>query len=82
MARTKRIHVNRQRIAQNRKRPPDEHEPVVTVKTYNSNTYGFTAEIKGPSTLVYRPHQPLSCGARVWVETLSPVLVDGSILIE
>lgn len=80
MARTKRIHVNRQRIASNKKK--DVHEPVVTVKTYDSNTYGFKAEIQGPSTVVYRPDKPLSCGARVWVETLSPVLVDGETLIE
>jgi hypothetical protein len=32
-------------------------------------------EIKGPSKLVYSPDKPLSCGARVWVETEAEVEV-------
>ena len=26
-------------------------------------------DIKGPSKVVYSPNKPLSCGARVWIET-------------
>lgn len=79
MAKTKRIHVNGHRIRSNRTN--GETEPVVTVKTYNSNDYGSEVEIKGPSRVVYRPEKPLSCGAELWVETTAPVLIDGSILI-
>jgi hypothetical protein len=45
----------------------------LTVKTYKSNTYAHEVDIKGPSKLVYSPDKPLSCGARVWLETESEV---------
>lgn len=53
-------------------------DPVITCKTYKSNTYGHEIEIDGPSKVVYSPDKPLSCGARVWIETDSNyVKVDG-----
>lgn len=70
----KRIHVNQHHIKANAK--DGGRRPVLTVKTYKSNTYGFTVDIHGPSRVVY-PERPLSCGARVWIETESDVLVDG-----
>ena len=45
------------------------NEPVLTIKEGNSNTYCHEVDILGPSKLVYRPDKPLSCGARVWIET-------------
>jgi hypothetical protein len=42
---------------------------VLTVKTYNSNQYAYEVDIRGPSKIVYSPDKPLSCGARVWIET-------------
>ncbi|MEB3826026.1 DNA-binding protein [Phormidium sp. CCY1219] len=65
------IHVNQHKIRQNNKR--EEKEPVISVKHGSSNRYGFEAEIAGPSRVVYRPDKPLSCGAKVWIETLSSV---------
>ena len=56
------------------------NEPVITVKTYKSNTYGHEVEILGNSKVVYSPDNPLSCGARVWIETDSEVMVDGQAL--
>ena len=56
------------------------NDPVITVKTYKSNTYGHEVEILGKSKVVYSPDKPLSCGARVWIETDSEVLVDGKAL--
>ena len=67
----KRIHVNQHVIKRNRK--TGENEPVLTVKTYKSNTYGHTITIHGPSKIVYSPDKPLSCGAQVWIETSSEV---------
>jgi hypothetical protein len=29
----------------------------------------------GPSEVIYSPDKPLSCGAKVWVETHSEVLI-------
>ena len=53
------------------------NEPVITVKTYKSNTYGHEVEILGSSKVIYSPDKPLSCGARVWIETDSEVKIDG-----
>ena len=55
-------------------------EPVITVKTYKTNTYAHEVEILGESKVVYSPDKPLSCGARVWIETDAEVKVDGKTL--
>ncbi len=65
------IHVNQHAIRRNIK--AETPEPVLTVKTYKSNTYAHEVDIKGPSRVVYSPHKPLSCGARVWIETEAEV---------
>jgi len=70
------IHVNQHVIKRNSKL--GENNPVLTVKTYNSNTYAHTVEIQGPSRIIYSPDKPLSCGARVWIETTAPVILGGS----
>jgi hypothetical protein len=61
------IHVNQHNVRANLKLV--EKLPVLTVKTYKSNTYANEVVINGPSRVVYSPDKPLSCGARVWVET-------------
>jgi hypothetical protein len=68
------IHVNQHVIKANRKN--NETNPVLTVKTYKSNTYAHTVKIDGPSKVVYSPDKPLSCGAHVWIETESEVICD------
>jgi len=65
------IHVNQHAIRRNNKN--GTNEPVLTVKTYKSNTYAHDVEIDGPSRIVYSPDKPLSCGARVWIETTANV---------
>jgi hypothetical protein len=67
------IHVNQHAVRRNIK--AQEPEPVLTVKTYKSNTYAHEVEIMGSSRVVYSPHKPLSCGARVWIETESEVRI-------
>ena len=67
------IHVNQHAIRRNIK--ADEKEPVLTVKTYKQNNYANEVKIEGPCKLVYSPDKPLSCGARVWIETQSKVVV-------
>ena len=67
----KRIHINQHIIRRNHK--TGEREPVITVKEGKSNEYAHAVEINGPSKLVYSPDKPLSCGARVWIETDSEV---------
>jgi hypothetical protein len=65
------IHVNQHVIKANAK--SGANDPVLTVKTYKSNTYAHAVEISGPSRLIYKPNNPLSCGAKVWLETDSEV---------
>jgi hypothetical protein len=67
------IHVNQHAIRRNIK--AEKPEPVLTVKTYKSNTYAHEVSIEGASRVVYSPHKPLSCGARVWIETESTVTI-------
>ena len=69
----KRIHVNQHNIRRNAKEGTDL--PCITVKTYKSNSYGHEVTINGPSKVVYRPDNPLSCGAKVWIETHAEVEV-------
>jgi len=66
----KRIHINQHNIRANNK---GSGLPVITMKTYKENIKCNRVEIKGPSTLVYSPDKPLSCGAKVWIETEAEV---------
>ena len=68
------IHVNQHVVKSNIK--TGKREPVLTVKTYKSNTYANEVEIKGDSKVVYSHDKPLNCGARVWIET------DGEVIIK
>jgi hypothetical protein len=67
------IHVNQHVIKSNRK--DGVLDPVLTVKTYKDNRYAHEVEIQGPSKVVYSPDKPLSCGAHVWIETTSEVII-------
>ena len=68
------VHVNQHVIKSNRKN--SETNPVLTCKTYKTNTYAHEVTIQGPSRIVYRPDNPLSCGAHVWIATDATVMVD------
>ena len=70
----KRIHINQHKIRANHKN--NTNEPVITVKTYKSNEYGHDVQILGNSRVVYSPHKPLPCGAKVWIETEAPVIIN------
>ena len=70
------IHVNQHVIKKNKKN--NENNPVITCKTYKSNDYAHEIIIYGQDGLeacrvIYRPDKPLSCGAKVWIETENKV---------
>lgn len=79
----KRIHVNQIKIRSNMKRGTTQ--PVLTVKgykpgnkTHSTNEYGHEVIIrddagKEVARVVYRPNDPLPCGAKVWIESESDV---------
>ena len=60
------VHVNQHKIRAG-------EQDVLTVKTYKSNDYASEADIvvdgNVVARIVYRPDTPLSCGAKVWIET-------------
>ena len=73
------IHVNQHEIKKNRK--DGSNNPVLTCKTYKDNNYAHEAVIlddngKEVARVVYRPDNPLSCGAHVWIETKNKVVLD------
>lgn len=71
------IHVNQHVIKRNRL--TGENEPPLTVKIKGKSHPAHTVEILGPSRVVHSPHNPLSCGARVWIETHAEInlILDG-----
>ena len=72
------IHVNQHVIRKNTKL--GTKDPVLTCKTYKSNDYTNSAKILHDGVvvaeIVYRPDEPLSCGARVWIETQCEVVIE------
>lgn len=73
------IHVNQHKIRKNTKE--GSNEPVLTVKTYKDNNYCHTAIIPDENgneaaRIRYSRDKPLSCGARVWIETENCVILD------
>jgi hypothetical protein len=64
------VHVNQHAIRR-------REDKVLTVKTWKSNDYARTVDIDGPCRIVYSPDKPLSCGARVWIETEAKVHAHG-----
>jgi len=66
-----RIHINQHNIRKNSK---GADLPVITVKTYKDNTYCNEVEFKS-GRVVYSPDKPLSCGAKVWIETEEEVTI-------
>jgi hypothetical protein len=65
------IHVNQHVIKRNR--VWGENEPPLTIKSYKGNVKAHEVKITGEVVVVHRPDDPLSCGARVWIETHEPV---------
>lgn len=70
------IHVNQHVVKANKK--DGVENPVLTCKTYKKNIYAKEVEILDESgnvvaKVIYSPDKPLSCGARVWIETHNEV---------
>jgi len=72
------IHVNQSVIRKNLK--TGSVDPVLTCKTYKSNNYSNEVVILDSlgvecAKVVYSKDKPLSCGARVWIETQNEVVI-------
>ena len=55
-----------------------ELEPPLSCKTSTENIRGYEIKINDHTTVVYRPDQPLPCGAKVWIETTEDVTIETS----
>ena len=71
-----RIHVNQHIIKANAKN--GENNPIFTIKQGGKNTYAHNVKVVGEMELVYSPDKPLSCGAKVWIETRGDIEIDKS----
>jgi hypothetical protein len=80
MPKIKRIHINQHNIRWNAKNPLESHKPVMSVKCGNIKYVGHSAEVLGESKVVYSPEKPLSCGAKVWIETTAQVNLDDLVI--
>ncbi len=72
------IHVNQHKIRSNTK--TGKRDPVITCKTYKSNDYAKEVEVLDGSggvscRIIYSPDKPLSCGAKVWIETNNEIRI-------
>lgn len=71
------IHVNQQTIQRNRK--TGSSDPPLIVRDYQGSKPADTITIKDKqgnvvAEILHRPHDPLSCGARVWIACNSDVV--------
>jgi hypothetical protein len=71
----KRIHINQHRIRSNSKEDSDKL-PVISIKRGKDIHYADSVVVLGESKVVYNPDKPLSCGARVWIETEAELRVQ------
>jgi len=75
------VHVNQGNIRQNIRREANDRLPVLRAQGDFDTVYGDHIDIIHPDTgeilasVVYHPDDPLSCGARVWIETDNDILV-------
>lgn len=71
------IHINQHIIKSNHK--TGAREPVITCKTYKDNTYAKSVVVldkhgEEACKVIYSPDKPLSCGAKVWIETNNEII--------
>jgi len=69
----KRVHVNQHKLRQ-RLKDTECTEHCYTIKHKGKTTYAYEVYIEGPSELVERISTPLSCGARLWLETEAEIV--------
>jgi hypothetical protein len=66
----KRIHVHRKNVKDGRS------DSIFTVKHKGKTYWAASVSIEGPSTAINGMENPLSCGAKAWIETRSTVQLN------
>ena len=72
--RIKRLHVSQPNIRHNIHAATADKRPPLTIQTSAGPVPAWDVEIMGPSRLRWSD-KPLSCGARVWLETTAKVVI-------
>lgn len=62
------IHINRNTINSNTKNGTND-PPIIVRQGRKRLGHAHELIIDGPCKIVYSPHKPLDCGARLWIET-------------
>jgi hypothetical protein len=70
------IHVNQHIIRRNKTH--SETVPPLTIIRGKKRERGSAIEILGKARIIYSPHKPLSCGARVWIEADNARISEGT----
>lgn len=75
----KRIHVNQFVIRRNKRE--GRNDPPITIRTSHGVHRTRSVKIMGLSYVIYEPNKPLSCGARLWIETKDDVILKSGKVI-
>lgn len=75
------IHVNTLNIRYNLKEKNIDKKPVIKIEQGRNISYSNEVKILSVhgqtiATVKYSPEKPLSCGAKVWIETYYPVVYE------
>ena len=71
----KRIHVNQLVIRHNKKY--GNKLPAIRIEDIDTGEIIYCKRVKmGPSTMIYRPEDPLPCGAKLWIECEETIAVQ------
>jgi len=65
-----RIYINRHTVAANQK--SGQRNPPITIVTKGRRAQASSVTIEGTAHVVYSPDQPLSSGARIWIQCDEP----------
>lgn len=49
--------------------------PVCRIEEGGKTWYGSRVDILGPSSMIYSPDKPRKCGAKLWIETDSEIVI-------
>lgn len=67
----KRIHVNQPNLRRRVSKTGDE--PCYSIKHKGQTFWAYEIAVMGPSYVIESIDKPLSCGARLWIETTEEV---------
>jgi hypothetical protein len=74
------IHINQLNKRQNENQ--GLQKPVIVIQRGKHTQYCHELEIPGPCKIVYSPHNPKPCGAKIWIEVAPSVVLKPLVFTE